>query len=410
MLELMLCSMLTILPDYLFRRYVQKKKLGREITLYSVWYELRYGISACLVLTISLITTIFYFHPATTNAVSFFRTIPILTEGTGRVVEVYVGIREKVKAGQPLFKIDSTQQEAAVETARRRITEAEAAIEVARSQLAVSDAQIQESQSSLQQAVEELDVKLKLQAANASTVAEREIEKLRNVVAGREAALAGTMASKQLIEIQLSSLLPSQKATAEAALAEAQVALAKTVVYAGVDGTLEQFTLRPGDIVTPIMRPAGVLIPTEAGRRAVLAGFGQIEAQVIRVGMFAEITCAAKPFTIIPMVVTDVQEILAAGQVRASDTLIDVQQVTKPGTITAFLEPLYEGGIEGLPPGSSCIANAYTSNHDQLDDKDLSTAHWFFLHAVDTLALVHAMILRMQALLLPVQTLVLGGH
>src|SRR4029077_841516 len=98
MLELMLCSMLTILPDYLFRRYVQKKKLGREITLYSVWFELRYGISACLVLTISLITTIFYFHPATTNAVSFFRTIPILTEGTGRVVEVYVDIREKVKA------------------------------------------------------------------------------------------------------------------------------------------------------------------------------------------------------------------------------------------------------------------------------------------------------------------------
>jgi hypothetical protein len=33
-----------------------------------------------------------------------------------------------------------------------------------------------------------------------------------------------------------------------------------------------------------------------------------------------------------------------------------------------------------------------------------------FLHVVDTVALVHAMILRVQALLLPVQTLVLGGH
>jgi hypothetical protein len=29
---------------------------------------------------------------------------------------------------------------------------------------------------------------------------------------------------------------------------------------------------------------------------------------------------------------------------------------------------------------------------------------------VDTVGLVHAMILRMQALMLPVQTLVLGGH
>ena len=91
MLELLLCSMLTILPDYLFRRYVQGRKFGREITLYSVWFELRYGIAACLVLTVSLITAIFYFHPSTTNAVSFFRTIPILPEGSGRVEEVYVG-------------------------------------------------------------------------------------------------------------------------------------------------------------------------------------------------------------------------------------------------------------------------------------------------------------------------------
>lgn len=411
MLELLLCSMLTILPDYLCRRFVQGKKFGREITLYSVWYELRYGIAACLVLTVSLITAIFYFHPSTTNAVSFFRTVPILPEGSGRVEEVYADIREKVKAGQPLFKLDSSEQEAAAETARRRIAEADAALEVARSQLAVSDAQIQEAQSSYQQAVDELDTKVKLQAANASTVAEREVEKLRNLVAGREAALAATVASKQLIEIQISSLLPSQKATAEAALAEAEVELNKTVVRAGVDGTLEQFTLRKGDIVNPLMRPAGILVPAEAGRRAVLAGFGQIEAQVIRVGMVAEITCAAKPFTIVPMVVTDVQEVVAAGQVRGSDQLLDIQQVTRPGTLTAFLEPLYPGGIEDLPPGSSCIANAYTSNHDRLDDEDLGSVHRFALHAVDTLGLVHAMILRMQALLLPVQTLVLsGGH
>jgi len=410
MLELLLCSMLTIFPDYLFRRYVQGKKFGKEITLYSVWFELRYGIAACLVLTVSLITAIFYFHPSTTNAVSFFRTIPILPEGSGRVEEVYVGIREKVKAGQPLFKLDSSEQEATAETARRRIAEADAALELARSQLAVSDAQIQEAQSSYQQAVDELDTKVKLQAANASTVAEREVEKLRNLVAGREAALSATVAGKHSIELEISSQLPAQKATAEATLAEAQVALSKAVVYAGVNGTLEQFTLRKGDIVNPFMRPAGILVPDEAGRQAVIAGFGQIEAQVMRVGMVAEITCAAKPFTIVPMVVTQVQEIVASGQVRASDQLIDVQQVTRPGSLTIFLEPLYEGGIADLPPGSSCIANAYTSNHDLLEDPTLSTTKRFALHAIDTLGLVHAMILRMQALLLPVQTLVLGGH
>ncbi len=59
MLELMLCSMLTLVPDFLFRRFVQGKRLGREITLFSVWYELRWGITLCLILTILLITVVF---------------------------------------------------------------------------------------------------------------------------------------------------------------------------------------------------------------------------------------------------------------------------------------------------------------------------------------------------------------
>ena len=76
MLELLVCSLLTILPDYLFRRYVQGKRLGKEITFYSVWFELRWGIILCLLLTVGLITTIFYYHPSTTNVVSYFRTDP----------------------------------------------------------------------------------------------------------------------------------------------------------------------------------------------------------------------------------------------------------------------------------------------------------------------------------------------
>ena len=412
MFELMLCATLTVLPDYLIRRIFQGKRFGKEITLYSVWYELRYGISACLILTISLITSIFYFHPATGNVISFFRTVPVLTEKVGRVAEVYVGIREQVKAGQPLFKLDTSEEEASAETARRKIAEADAALELAKTQLAGASAQVDEAQSAYQQAADELATKEELLAKNASTVAEREVEKLRVLVQGREAGVQAALANKQSFEAQISSVLPAQKASAQAQLAQTQVELDKAVVRAGVDGYLEQFTLRKGDIVNPVLRPAGVLIPSEAGRKTLQAGFNQIEAQVIKEGMIAEVTCAGKPWTIIPMVITQVQNVVAAGQVRGTDQLIDAQQVAAPGTITAYLEPLYAGGLEGLPPGSSCIANAYTSNEERLSsDKDLTDTQRFFLHAVDAVGLVHAMILRLQAVMLPVQTLVLsGGH
>jgi multidrug resistance efflux pump len=121
MLELFLCSLLTILPDYLYRRFVQGKRLGREITLFTVWFELRWGITLCLILTISLITTIFYFHPSTKSAVAVFRTVTILPEINGRVAETFIGINQRVEKGQPLFRLDSTQQEAAVESARRKV-------------------------------------------------------------------------------------------------------------------------------------------------------------------------------------------------------------------------------------------------------------------------------------------------
>ena len=110
------------------------------------------------------------------------------------------------------------------------------------------------------------------------------------------------------------------------------------------------------------------------------------------------------------MVVTGVQDYIAAGQVRAGEQLIEAQQVTKPGTLLVSLEPLYEGGLDGVTPGSSCIANAYTSNHERLEKETLGIFKRTYLHVIDTVGLVHAIILRAQALLLPIKTLVFTGH
>jgi hypothetical protein len=98
------------------------------------------------------------------------------------------------------------------------------------------------------------------------------------------------------------------------------------------------------------------------------------------------------------MVVTEVQPVIASGQVRPTDTLVDVQQHAKPGTITVLMEPLYEGQLDSLPLGGNCIANLYTSNQEALQDPDIGTLHSLGLHAIDTVGLVHALILRLQAI------------
>jgi len=405
MFELMVCSLFTLIPDYLYRRYAQGKRFGHELTIYSVWYELRYGITSCLMLTVLLITAIFYFHPSTTNVVGLFRAVPVVPEISGRVAEVYVGASSDVAQGAPLFRLDSSKQQAALEVAKRNIIEIDARMVMAKAEIAAAAGQVQQARGDYEQAVDELATKEKIR----DVVARRDIERLQKLVESRKGTLAAAEANKNAAETKLSTLLPAERASAEAAQHQAEVELAKTVVRAGVAGRTEQFVLRPGDMVNPLMRPAGVLIPAGVGT-ILIAGFGQIEAQVIKPGMVAEVTCISKPLTIIPMVVTSVQDFIAAGQVRSTEQLIDVQTVTRPGTLTVFLEPLYKGGLDDVTAGSSCIANAYTNNHELLASNNVGSFKKLYLHTIDTIGIVHAMILRLQALVLPIKVLVGAAH
>jgi multidrug resistance efflux pump len=281
---------------------------------------------------------------------------------------------------------------------------------VARTDVVKADGQIQAATSARQQTLDELETKQELYRRNPGNVPFREIERLQVRAQGQQGEIEAANAAKQSAQERVSSLIPAQKASAEAALAQAQVELDKTTIRAGVNGRVEQFTLRVGDVVNPLMRPAGVLIPDGAGQRGLQAGFDQIEAQIMKVGMVGEVTCVSTPFRVIPMVVTAVQDFIAAGQFRGGEQLVDVQQVTRPGTLLVTLEPMFKGGIDDVTPGSSCIANAYSSNHEIIADENTGFFRGLVLHVVDALALIHALILRLQALILPFQNLVFSGH
>jgi len=412
MLELLMCATFTLLPDYLIRRYVQGRRIGHEITLFSVWYELRWGITLCLILTVLLITVVLYHHPASKSVNALFRTISIFAETGGRVSDVYVGYNQKVKKGDKLFKLDSKRQEAAIDTARAKIAEVDAAMITAKADVATSKGKLDEAKSDYQQALDEYNTKKTLYQRNPDVVATRELEKLQTMTTARQGSVDAAQAGQQAAETRLSTVLPAQKASAEADLAAAKVELDKMTIYAGVDGRVDQFVLRVGDIVqpAPVTRGAGILIPEGAGEARLVAGYNQIEAQVIKVGMIAEATCISKPLTIIPLVVSQVQDVIAAGQILQTNQLTEMEKIGPPGTVLVFLEPLYPGVLDTVPPGSSCIANLYSNNHDLIASKDTGTLYKVYLHAVDTVALIHAIVLRLPAVVLPLKTLVFGGH
>ncbi len=411
MLELFICSCFTLLPDYLYRRYAQGKRFGHELDLFSVWYELRWGIAGCTVLTISLITAVFFFHPTTTNVTSFFRTVTILPEGTGRVASVQVRNGQSVKAGDQLFTIDDSTQRAAVETARKQVDEVEAGFTLAESELAAAEGTLKQAQGALEQAQEEYDTRKALLDKGSPAANKREVERAENNVDSRKGAVEAAEANKKAVEDKIGTLLPAQKATALAALAQAEAQLGKTVVYAGADGVVQQFALQVGDVVSPVLRSAGILVPEDLGAGLFEAGFNQLAAPVIKEGMVGEISCATQAFRIIPMRVVSVTDFIPAGQFRPSDVLLDVQDRARPGTVGVVMAPLYEGGTDDVPRGSKCRATLYTDNHERLEsDEEMGTLKRIGLHVIDTVALVPAILIRSKTIRLPIEVLVLSGH
>jgi hypothetical protein len=110
------------------------------------------------------------------------------------------------------------------------------------------------------------------------------------------------------------------------------------------------------------------------------------------------------------MVVTHVQGFIAPGQWRSTVQLLDLQQFRVPGTVPTILEPLREGRLDNVVPGSSCMADADASNHGTQQQPGIGRGRYLALHAVDAVGLVRAILLRIQIALLPFRALVLGGH
>ena len=152
---------------------------------------------------------------------------------------------QPVKKGDVLFRLDSSKQQAALETAKRKIAEVDASLMSARGRRRQGGSPDRGSESVLQQAKDELDVKSELQRRNPGIVPQRDIEKLQVLVDQRQSGVDAATAAKQSAALRVSTLLPAEKASAEAALAEAQVDLDKTFVRAGVDGRVEQFLRSP---------------------------------------------------------------------------------------------------------------------------------------------------------------------
>jgi HlyD family secretion protein len=179
------------------------------------------------------------------------------SEQGGRVLELSVEEGDQVKEGDPVFTLESEEQEAAVATARSRVQEAEARLADAKAQLQrpgeieVLEASLAQAKAMLQVATNNLDRARSLFDKGWITKAQ-----LDDAIAQHdrnEAAVAE--AEKRINAAKLpgrSDMIDAAAANVEAArhaLAETEKNLGKRKVFAPATGSVEEVYFRPGEVV-----------------------------------------------------------------------------------------------------------------------------------------------------------------
>ncbi|MBC8014102.1 MAG: HlyD family efflux transporter periplasmic adaptor subunit [Methyloceanibacter sp.] len=179
------------------------------------------------------------------------------SEKGGRVLELSVEEGAHVKQGDPIFVLESEEQEASVAAAKARVQEAEARLADTKAdvqrpdEIHVLEASLAQAQAMLLQANNNLERARALFAKGWVTKAQ-----IDDAIAQHDRNQAAVAeAEKRITAAKLpgrSDMIDAAAANAEAArhaLTEAEKSLGKRKVAAPADGTVEEVYFRPGEVV-----------------------------------------------------------------------------------------------------------------------------------------------------------------
>ena len=358
MFELLLTSFPVII------RYFQLRRRGEALT---VW-NMKSAVFLWLGMAFFLFLMIFYFHPKSYSGLLPFRTVSVVAQTSGPVIEVSVINGQRVATGDLLFRIENSSQKAALAQAEAKLLELQAAETKAQDALLVAQSTVVEAEASLGTLQVDLDNAVTLFEKNVG--AQENVRKLEASVTSAEAALAAAQAQVDLAKSDLEETIPAQRAVADAAVESAQVALQRTEVRSFTDGTVTQLSLNVGSPASQlILSPAMVIIPDRPADfpLRLTAGFSQVARATLYDGMPAEIACDSNVNlsfrnTVLPAKVALIQPAIAAGQVVPGGKLHDLEKAAARGSLLVYFELEHPEHEDIMIDGSGCIVQTYTNN------------------------------------------------
>ncbi|HEX4502959.1 MAG TPA: HlyD family secretion protein [Scandinavium sp.] len=289
------------------------------------------------IIFISLIILVMnYNYPFSDMGKQAYRTVPIVSQVRGRVIDVPVKPNVMLKEGDVLFRIDPTPFQAKVDDLRAQVKEA--------SQNALSlDSGLSEAQAELSKAIADRD-KAQREFARYNeghakgAFSDQMVDTRRQTYKATEAAVVAAKAQVEQAKNNLNSVVNGQNTKVASLLAQlrkAEFKLENTVVRAPSTGYVSNVGLRDGTMSTALgLAPVMTFVPVDAdSQRTYVAAFRQNSVQRLKPGYKAELLFPSIPGTVFSGEVVEVLPAIGESQFQGQGRLLTTADVASQGRV-----------------------------------------------------------------------------
>jgi multidrug resistance efflux pump len=305
-----------------------------------------------------------YNHPFTTNARIYFAVTPVLPSVRGRVTEIPVQANMPLKQGDVLFRIDPQPYQYIVDQKRAALAEAEQNVRQLKASLDQTTAAAERANAQFELA--QLNYDRQAELFEKKVIAQATLDTYTRNLETAKQSLTGARAEEERARLAYSSNIDGVNtavARLQAELADAQWDLDQTVTRAPAAGFVSQVALRPGMYVVPApLRPAMVFVNTDPRDQEFAAAFQQNSLQRVKAGDEAEAAFDAVPGRVFKGKVRLVLDAIAAGQMQATGTLVDVGARTEGGRALAVIDITDDMSPYQIPLGAAAQVAIYTEH------------------------------------------------
>lgn len=319
-----------------------------------------------IALVAALVLVMNYNHPFSAQGRFYFTTTPIIPTVGGRVIDVPVSPSVPLKTGDVLFRIDPERYENAVKAKEAELADAAQATKQLQS-AAETAKRNSDAAASARDGAQDIYVRSK-QLIEKGAVSQAQFKQTEERFFAAQSQAQAAQAEAERAALEASAAIQgvnTDVARIQAELDSARYDLEQTVVRAPTDGVVLQLFLRPGMYAVPMpLRPVMIFMHQEKAGFA--AAFLQNSSQRIIEGADAEVIFPAVPGRFFKAKVAKAGAYIPQGQLQATGTLVDPEQIKGDGRVIVQMEFLDDLSKYQIIPGSVGSVAIYTDHAKHL--------------------------------------------